>query len=79
MVETKASRNRYTSDINAGKLAFAEAYFTTVNTFLAATSTKTTSKSAFLLHGATVYYFCARLRDGSLSQFVSTLQAALST
>ncbi len=76
VVETKADDD--TSDINAGKLAFAEAYFTTVNKLLAARRRKRRYQFHFLSPSDYDDFF-AGLRDGSLSQFVSTLQAALST
>jgi type III restriction enzyme len=74
VVETKADDDF--SDINAGKLAYADAYFAKLNELLKARRGKRRYEFHFL---SPVDYddFFASLRDGTLSSFVSTLQAAL--
>jgi type III restriction enzyme len=76
VVETKADDDF--SDINAGKLAYANAYFAKLNELLKAKANKRRYQFHFL---SPVDYddFFASLRDDTLSGFVSTLQAALST
>jgi len=74
VVETKADDE--TSFVNAGKLTFANAYFDKLNDLLKPKRTKRRYQFHFL---SPVDYddFFAALRDGTLSDFVSTLQAAL--
>lgn len=76
VVETKADDD--TSDINAGKLAFANAYFAKLNELLKAKRSKRRYQFHFLSPQDYDDFF-AGLRDNTLGQFVSTLQAALST
>jgi type III restriction enzyme len=75
VVETKADDDF--SDTNAGKLAYANAYFSKLNELLAPKRNKRCYQFHFL---SPVDYddFFAGLREGKLSTFVSTLQAALS-
>lgn len=76
VVETKADDD--TSDINAGKLAFANAYFAKLNELLKSKRRKRRYQFHFLSPQDYDDFF-AGLRDNSLNRFVSTLQAALST
>jgi type III restriction enzyme len=76
VVETKADDD--TSDINAGKLAFANAYFAKLNELLKSKRRKRRYQFHFLSPQDYDDFF-AGLRDNSLDRFVSTLQAALST
>ncbi|MBS1862153.1 MAG: DEAD/DEAH box helicase family protein [Actinobacteria bacterium] len=74
-VETKADDD--TSDINVGKLAFAEAYFLKLNELLREDRKKRRYQFHFLSPRDYDDFF-APLREGALEDFVSTLQAALS-
>lgn len=74
VVETKADDE--TSEVNAGKLVFADAYFEKLNELLKPKRTKRVYQFHFL---SPVDYddFFAALRERTLGDFVSTLQAAL--
>ncbi len=74
VVETKADDDF--SDVNAGKLADADAYFAKLNELLKAKRNRRRYQFHFL---SPVDYddFFAGLRDGTLDGFVSTLHAAL--
>ena len=75
MVETKIDDD--TSDINAGKLAYADAYFAKLNELLKAKRNKRRYQFHFLSPKDYDDFF-AGLRDGTLGNFVSALQASLS-
>jgi type III restriction enzyme len=75
IVETKADDDF--SEINAGKLVYADAHFAKLNELLKAKRNKRRYQFHFL---SPVDYndFFAGLRENTLSSFVSTLHAGLS-
>ncbi len=74
VVETKADDD--TSEVNAGKLAYANVYFARLNELLKGKRTKRRYRF-HLLSPQDYDDFFSGLRDGTLDGFVSTLQAAL--
>lgn len=74
VVETKADDD--TSEVNAGKLAYADVYFARLNELLKGKRTKRRYRF-HLLSPQDYDDFFSGLRDGTLDGFVSTLQAAL--
>jgi type III restriction enzyme len=74
VVETKADDD--TSDVNAGKLAYANLYFAKLNELLKPKRTKRRYRFHFLSPHDYDDFFSG-LREDTLESFVSTLQAAL--